>query len=1513
MQDIMGSSSDNYVEGSATRGILQNYIATGADFPDILTNSGHNLGELFSDSYIKGGSDNKYQFNNLFLQSVYDETGFYKYSCFENYAYLPSGSTDFTVYEQIGTPSNRVNDQYNSTNDNFGRGQFMPYNPIGSSMEYRLNLRDPDLGDISSSDPRYAERVYYIENESAPSGTYNVDSVPDYVNNYNSTMSDSNNPETYANYFFGMTMEAKFTQNPGGIAENGDPMVYEFNGDDDLWIYIDGVLVLDLGGVHDAFRGKINFQNGKVTSNAANGQDTYIKQMFKEAGRFPDGTAWKDSRADEYFTNGGKTSDGKLIGTFKDYSTHDFKMYYMERGASASNLFMQFNLPVLTESQFRVKKEMPETKTGQTIQSKYADAFFYYEAYKDEGNGLVKCKQSDFQKTEGGKTVSTAKYEDDNSDVVWKSSSPDETKFELKPGQTAIFPASSDSVSWYVVEVEPETGSEMLSMYDISNSDQDTTDTTGATANVKTIKNRNIVTYFNEPDDSIVNELQIKKRINGEAYNENDAFELRIFLEKTDGKLAVYSLGEYYQIDKEGRYVYYVNGNRTLQSENPDGPYTYVFNGETVTNSPTPRYAEHTSVNGSLGDFRDGDTIIIKGLLEGTDFYVYERTNYSYMSDDATLIDGKYVFEGTEVEDAYIRETHVNEPLYPTGTLYNEPDKSAVDDYASSYEKSVAATGTIIQDKDAKVLVKNKPKSQNLEIKVEKQWNGIDDPNTNSALSNSSVTVTLGRYIVSDKAGNFTIQKIINVDQGSASDAGFSAQYFIRGVDAAGNNREYGPYSISGVGSVSGTIAPGTYKVYEENISADESYTWTHSSDPVDLVVIDGQDGNPNPVTFTSNAGVKAGSLWIKSTLDPGGSSESFSSVKYTVYDSDGVTRAKYPNGDLIPEVTFSEANTSNANGGKLLTGLKIGSYVVKESALPEVDGYVVASHTPSNSNHVTAVVVENTDAAKAEFSTTYEEAASGSTYKIGKPDSWNADSVTGNIDFPVGTRVQVTFSSKDNWDRIDNCSNIHGGPIENDKLITYGGTSLSYSKIVENGNYRYSISFTVVKDAVLRVNINGSTTGNDPEVYDISVDKVTTFGLASRRTIQRNNILKSISAGTDSPVPDTYGDPPTDPLKNYVDDSNFKDPTDSTKPYTLTLNQANEWKWNEELPVADENGNKYYYYIKEITESNMPAGTTCEILLDGKTTYLVGDGVHVDKDGNPLPLIVKNTVVDQPEKGSLKITKEVTVNGNEVTDHTTASPADGTYTFKLTKKNDLTFAERTVTLTVTNGVAVTSDEIAELEAGIYIISENTPDNGTSLTKIDGAATTAKSKEVTVVAGATGANAATITFTNNIGQTEITVKKVDADKASNAADRYLDSAKFSLYDEEGHVLSGISSIVISNLNTGTVITPDVENKFTIPITGIKISGLPDGSYQLVEREAPAGYVITNSVTTFTVSQGTVTAWSLNGNAGSAFEIPNPPGAALPSTGGPGTRLFTILGSILILGAGVLLWRRRRLI
>lgn len=65
-------------------------------------------------------------------------------------------------------------------------------------------------------------------------------------------------------FWFGMRMDFNFVQDKNGMLNNEEKMVFNFAGDDDVWVFIDDVLVLDLGGTHGKVSGSIDFATGEV-------------------------------------------------------------------------------------------------------------------------------------------------------------------------------------------------------------------------------------------------------------------------------------------------------------------------------------------------------------------------------------------------------------------------------------------------------------------------------------------------------------------------------------------------------------------------------------------------------------------------------------------------------------------------------------------------------------------------------------------------------------------------------------------------------------------------------------------------------------------------------------------------------------------------------------------------------------------------------------------------------------------------------------------------------------------------------------------------------------------------------------------------------------------------------------------------------------------------------------------------------------------------------------------------
>ncbi|MBT1181048.1 fibro-slime domain-containing protein [Bifidobacterium sp. CP2] len=136
------------------------------------------------------------------------------------------------------------------------------------------------------------------------------------------------------NHSFGLSMTVPFTQPTNGLTGDKDT-TFEFSGDDDVWVYIDDTLVLDIGGRHGRAEGKIDFATGEVT---VGGNTTTLEQMYRNAGvtDFSADAGWK------------RASNGKYV--YGDDTQHTLRFFYLERGNDQSNMMLKFNLRTIPQS-----------------------------------------------------------------------------------------------------------------------------------------------------------------------------------------------------------------------------------------------------------------------------------------------------------------------------------------------------------------------------------------------------------------------------------------------------------------------------------------------------------------------------------------------------------------------------------------------------------------------------------------------------------------------------------------------------------------------------------------------------------------------------------------------------------------------------------------------------------------------------------------------------------------------------------------------------------------------------------------------------------------------------------------------------------------------------------------------------------------------------------------------------------------------------------------------------------
>lgn len=412
--------------------------------------------------------------NYLFKQ---DADGYYEYDSTKNFAQFNKNTKEFTVYKVPGSSKDPIDLQQGSKH-----GSFFPFNTLGDHKYWGI--------------PQISEKS------------------PDF--------------------HFGMTMSAKFIQPKDGKI-NGNNMVFEFSGDDDVWVYIDGVLVLDIGGIHNSVSGSIDFAEGTVKV----GSNNYtLKNLFKEAGAEKEGDFV--SRKD----------------IFKDYTVHTINFYYLERGKGDSNCKLKFNLPTVPDGSVKVQKQLSNTD-----KEKYADVKFKFQL-------LVKDEKENYVPSTPNGILDDGRKVEFSEDKV----------FTLKPGQYATFSGLKANTKYRIKELGVSKNE-----YDkVFINDEVTTSQDGnVISNEATVGSRPWVIFTNKCSEKNSRKLCITKKIKGDI-PVNDKFDFEI---KLNGQKYT---GNYYLQDSEGNYYTSENGplkkakNKTVCGSAVNGVVSSVPAGYTV-------------------------------------------------------------------------------------------------------------------------------------------------------------------------------------------------------------------------------------------------------------------------------------------------------------------------------------------------------------------------------------------------------------------------------------------------------------------------------------------------------------------------------------------------------------------------------------------------------------------------------------------------------------------------------------------------------------------------------------------------------------------------------------------------------------------------------------------------------------------------------------------------------------------------------------------------------------------
>ncbi len=555
------------------------------------TAAGGSLGSLFSGAR---------EVDHLFIRSIYNNSGYFEFDSTQNFASLDG--SNFKVYKELGSYDSGGN------KNTLKHGQFFPYNDLVPGLFTSVNTKNlysSTAQELPDSDPRKFEQLYLVRD---------------------------------ANCFFGMELEASFVQTPNGLDDWGHDIIYEFTGDDDFWLYVDGELVIDLGGIHSALAGSVNFRTGDVY---VNGSHTTLRRIFEDHYRANNPDA-NDAAVTEYLD--GIFKEGTSV--FTDYSSHTMRIFYLERGAGASNLHMRFNLASVKPGTVQLSKQLAGVDESESVLAEFP----YQIWYTTEENGTPQLlEQGDLLNTK-------AFYRDSTKPVKYEPQfTVDGTVYHnvffLRSGETAEINFPDDTAAYSIVECGVNTSvyrSVSVNGEAVAGSPvAGHPDRSDFAIGYAEIKDRARVDFLNEVDRSALRTLTITKllfREDGSTpihYAEDSStFGFRLsFSTEFDPSLPLANMHTYHVRDADGNYCRWDSANQRFQSIG-ETDYSLLSAEQKAAVSFT------TSMNGSISNIPADYTVEVREVLAGTQFGVQER--------DYEIPDGyslqKYVLNGTDSE-----------------------------------------------------------------------------------------------------------------------------------------------------------------------------------------------------------------------------------------------------------------------------------------------------------------------------------------------------------------------------------------------------------------------------------------------------------------------------------------------------------------------------------------------------------------------------------------------------------------------------------------------------------------------------------------------------------------------------------------------------------------------------------------------------------------------------------------------------------------------------------------------